>query len=474
MLFSSIPFLYCFLPVVVILYLLVPKKGKNAVLLAASLLFYAWGEKLLVCMLMGTILLGWLFGLLIEKRKGTRAAKVLLWISALIDLGMLGYFKYADFFIESVNRVLPVSLPLPIGISFYTFQILSYTVDVYREKVPAQRNLVDFAAYVCLFPQLIAGPIVRYADIEVQLGSRVHTWEKTASGVRRFLIGLGKKVLLANVMGELCTNFRATMDVSVLYYWMYAVAFMLQIYYDFSGYSDMAIGLGRMFGFEFMENFDYPYVAGSITEFWRRWHISLGSWFRDYVYIPLGGNRKGLKRQMVNILVVWMLTGLWHGAAWNFVLWGLFYAVLLMIEKMGLLKWLGRHEVVGHIYTLFMVLLGFVLFNASDFGQAWRDMAGMVGFSEGIAGNGTVAAWGFGNIPMVSEEAVYYLKSYGVVFLMAFVGATPWPKRVWEKVSANGTNKLGYLEPVFLSGILMIVTAYLVDGSFNPFLYFRF
>lgn len=437
---------------------------------------------MLVLMLLGTVFLGWLLALGIEKNMGTRAAKVLLWISVATDLGLLGYFKYADFFIESVNRILPISLPLlrvalPIGISFYTFQILSYTVDVYRGKVPAQKNLINFAAYVALFPQLIAGPIVRYTDIEAQLENRTHTLEKTASGVRRFLIGLGKKVLIANAMGELCTNSRATTDPAVLYYWMYAVAFMLQIYYDFSGYSDMAIGLGRMFGFEFIENFDYPYVSKSITEFWRRWHISLGSWFRDYVYIPLGGNRRGLKRQIFNILVVWMLTGLWHGAAWNFVLWGLFYAVLLMIEKMGFLKWLEKHSAVGHVYMLLMVLLGFVLFNASDLGQAASDVAGMFGFA---------------GVSAVSVEAVYYLKSYGVLFVLAVVGATALPKKVWGRLAGTGKtdslsetklesgfsgdkgNFAGCLEPILLTIVLILVTAYLVDGSFNPFLYFRF
>lgn len=466
MLFSSIPFLYFFLPATVAVYLLAPKKLKNAVLLLFSLAFYAWGEKKLVLLFAGTILTGWILGLLIEKCRSRIWRKVLLILSVTVDLGLLGYFKYADFFISTFNSVFGLSIPLlrvvlPIGISFYTFQILSYTVDVYRENVPAQKNLINFAAYVALFPQLIAGPIVRYADIAEQLQHRTHTVDKVASGIRRFIIGLGKKVLLANVFGELCANFRATSDPSVLYCWLYAVGYMLQIYFDFSGYSDMAIGLGRMFGFDFKENFNYPYISKSVTDFWRRWHISLGSWFRDYVYIPLGGNRGGLAKQLRNIAVVWMLTGFWHGANWNFILWGLLYAILLAAEKLGMRKWLEQHGVLGHIYVLLTAMLGFILFNADSMGQAFRDAAGLVSF---------------GRLPAVSAEALYYLRSNAVIFLLGIAAATPFPVRLLRKLAGRKSLRraAGLLEPVALVVVLLLVTAYLVDGSFNPFLYFRF
>ena len=466
MVFSGIPFLYYFLPATILLYLAAPRKFKNAVLLLASLVFYAWGEQRLVLLFAATIFLGWLLGLLIEQFRGKIWSRVFLWLSVLTTLGLLGYFKYADFFIESLNSAFGLSVPLlrvalPIGISFYTFQILSYTIDVYRGDVAAQRNLIDFAAYVSMFPQLIAGPIVRYSDIAGQLAARTHRLDGVASGVRRFVVGLGKKVLIANVLGQLCTQFRQTAQPSVLFHWLYAVAFMLQIYFDFSGYSDMAIGLGRLFGFDFPENFNYPYISKSITEFWRRWHISLGSWFRDYVYIPLGGNRRGIGRQLFNILVVWMLTGLWHGAAWNFVLWGVFYALLLTAEKLGLKKALDNHGALGHVYVLLAVLLGFVLFNADSLGQAAQDIAGM---------------FAFGKLPLFSAEAVYYLRSYGVVLLLAVIGATPLPKRVIAALSENRklTRSWNVLEPLLLTGLLLVVTAYLVDGSFNPFLYFRF
>lgn len=459
--------MYDFLPLILVLYFAVPFRWKNLILLAGSLVFYAWGEKTLVLMLIGTIILGWLFGLLIEKCRGSKAAAWWMWISVLIDLGLLGYYKYTDFVLDSVNHVLRTSIPLlqialPIGISFYTFQILSYTVDVWRGTVRAQTNLIDFAAYVSLFPQLIAGPIVRYADVEKQLKEREHSLAGAAEGMRRLILGLGKKVLIANTMGELCANFRASSDLSVLYFWMYAAAFMLQIYYDFSGYSDMAIGLGKIFGFSFLENFRYPYVAVSITEFWRRWHISLGTWFRDYVYIPLGGNRRGIRRQLINILVVWGLTGLWHGASWNFVLWGLLYAVLLMIEKLGLLPWLERHRYIGHVYTILMVMFGFVLFHADDLAQARTDFLGLSGMLD---------------IPLCSVEAWYMLRSNWRIFLAGMIGATPLPGRICGIITGNGKNDSRIrqtAESVYLVLILLAVTAYLVDGSFNPFLYFRF
>ncbi len=465
MIFSSITFLYYFLPAVLLLYFVVPKKFKNSVLLFASMFFYAWGEQILVILFAASILLGWVFGLAIEKNKATIKGKIFLCAAVIIDLGILLYFKYTDFFIESLNNAFGLSIPLlkialPIGISFYTFQLLSYEVDVYRGTVPAQKNVIDFATYVAMFPQLIAGPIVRYSDIETQLKSRTHSINLCASGIKRFLIGFSKKVLLANSLGEIAVHFRATSDLSVLYYWVYALSFMLQIYYDFSGYSDMAIGLGKIFGFSFNENFDYPYISKSITEFWRRWHISLGSWFRDYVYIPLGGNRKGMARQLLNISVVWMLTGFWHGAAWNFILWGVFYAILLMFEKLFLKKFLDRHSIFGHIYTLLFVLLGFVLFNASSLRQTVSDIAGM---------------FSFGKLPFVSGEVLYYLKSFAIVFVLAIIGATPLVKNCYKKIKCSKIKSLLNLaEPLLLLILFVIGTAYLVDGSFNPFLYFRF
>lgn len=469
MLFSSIPFLYYFLPITVLLYIIAPHKLKNSVLLIASLTFYSWGERKLVLLFALSIFLGWVFGLFIEKTHGKGWDKLFMILSVLIDLGLLGYFKYTDFFISSINGVFGSSLPLlnialPIGISFYTFQILSYTIDVYRGDVPAQRNIINFGAYVALFPQLIAGPIVRYTDIADQLVNRKHSVDGIAEGIRRFLFGLGKKVLIANILGEVCTHFRELGEPSVLFYWMYAISFMLQIYFDFSGYSDMAIGLGHMFGFKFMENFNYPYISKSITEFWRRWHISLGSWFRDYVYIPLGGNRKGKGkgRQLFNILIVWMLTGLWHGAAWNFVLWGLLYAVLLTIEKLGFKKWIDKHPIFGHIYVLVAVLLGFVLFNAADLSQTVSDIAGL---------------FAFGRLPFTTPETIFYLRSYGLVMLIGIIAATPLPKILVAKLTEKN-KKIRYgvniLEPIYLTAVLLVVTAYLVDGSFNPFLYFRF
>ncbi len=465
MLFSSLTFLYYFLPLTLVLYFLSPKRLKNTVLLLTSLVFYGWGEPKYVLLMGLSILLGYGFGLLVEKYRDKKAGGAFCAISVAVSLSFLLCFKYADFFLENLNKAAGLGLPLPglalpIGISFYTFQIISYTVDVYRGE-KAQRNPIHLAAYVSMFPQLIAGPIVRYSNIAEQLSAREHSLKEAALGIRRFVIGLGKKILLANQLGELCAVFRASQEKSVLFYWMYAIAFSLHIYFDFSGYSDMAIGLGRVLGFRFLENFNYPYISASVTEFWRRWHISLGSWFRDYVYIPLGGNRKGLGRQLVNILVVWMLTGFWHGAAWNFVLWGLYFAFFLMIEKLWLLKRLERSRYLSHIYTLFLVMISFVIFHGESMGQVVSDLAGLVGA---------------GGIPFVSAEAVYYLRSFGVVLLAGGIGATPFVSAFFRKISENpaGGKILNLAEPFALAGLLLIMTAYLVDGSFNPFLYFRF
>ena len=465
MLFSSIPFLYYFLPLVLAVYFLTPARFRNAVLLLASLIFYAWGEPKYVLLMLASILSGYGFGLLQERYRGQKGAKLVCGLSVAVSLSFLLYFKYADFFLENFNAATGLGVPLlrialPIGISFYTFQIISYTVDVYRGE-PAQKNLIHLAAYVAMFPQLIAGPIVRYSDIAQQLEHRSHSTALAAEGVRRFLIGLGKKILIANQLGELCSVFRASDEKSVLFYWLYAVAFALHIYFDFSGYSDTAIGLGKVFGFHFLENFNYPYISASITEFWRRWHISLGTWFRDYVYIPLGGNRVGRARQLLNILVVWMLTGFWHGAAWNFVVWGLMFAVLLIMEKLWLLKPLSKCRPLAHLYVVFFVVISFVIFNAENMGQALSDIGGL---------------FGAGGIPLVSAEAVYCLRSFALVLILAVLGATPLLRNGLVRLSQYPTagKVLNALEPFTLFVLLLVMTGYLVDGSFNPFLYFRF
>ena len=459
MVFSSIPFLYYFLPAVLAVYFLTPRKGKNAVLLLASLIFYGWGELRLLPLMVFTILLCYVCGLGIERSR--KRKKLWLLASIVISVGLLGVFKYADFFIGSLNTVTGLKIPLlhlalPVGISFYTFQCLSYTIDVYRGSVPAQKNLINFGAYVALFPQLIAGPIVRYADIARELEHREHSWENAAVGLRRFLVGLGKKVILADNFALLIRLFRQSGETSVLFYWMYAVAFALNIYFDFSGYSDMAIGLGRVLGFHFVENFNYPYLSGSVTEFWRRWHISLGSWFRDYVYIPMGGSRVSRWRWVLNILTVWMLTGLWHGAAWNFVLWGLLFAGLLLAEK-----WIPVLQrlpgVLRHGYVLLAVVLSFVLFNADSLAQAGQDFAGL---------------FGFGSLSLTSAETLYYLKSYAVLFVLGILGSTPVVKNAARRM--DGTKTGVVLEAAAMLALLIVCTAYLVDGSFSPFLYFRF
>ena len=461
MLFSSIPFLYCFLPAVVLVYFLVPKGAKNAVLLLFSLLFYAWGEPRYVFLMLATIGVFYGCGLAIGKARKQSWKKIWLTVSVVTGLGLLAVFKYADFFISNFNGATGLSisllrLALPVGISFYTFQSLSYTVDVYRGRVAVQRNPISFGAYVTLFPQLIAGPIVRYSDVARQLDSRTHSWEDAMAGIRRFLVGLGKKVILADNFALLISLFRESNEKSVLFYWMYAVAFTLNIYFDFSGYSDMAIGLGRIFGFRFIENFDHPYLSKSVTEFWRRWHMSLGSWFRDYVYIPMGGNRVPKWRWVVNIFTVWMLTGFWHGAAWNFILWGLLFGVILLVEK--LVPAIGKlPDGVKHIYTMLIIVLSFVLFNGDSLSQVGGDFAGLFG----LAG-----------LPAVTSQTLYYLRSYAVLFVAGFVGATPLVKNTALRIQ---NSKVGaVLEVLLMAGLLLVCTAYLVDGSFSPFLYFRF
>ena len=459
MIFSSIPFLYYFLPAVLAVYFLAPRRGKNAVLLLASLAFYGWGEPKLLLLMVFTIVVFYLCGLAIGRSQHHK--KAWLTLSIAVGVGLLGLFKYADFFVASVNAVTGLRLPLlklalPVGISFYTFQCLSYTVDVYRGTVPSQKNLIAFGAYVALFPQLIAGPIVRYSDVAKALDGRTHSWENVGLGLRRFLMGLAKKVILADNLAILVKLYRDSGSPSVAFAWLYAIAFTLNIYFDFSGYSDMAIGLGRIFGFHFSENFDYPYLSKSVTEFWRRWHKSLGSWFRDYVYIPMGGSRVSRWRWVLNILTVWMLTGLWHGAAWNFVLWGLLFAALLLAEK-----WIPVLQrlpgVLRHGYVLLAVVLSFVLFNADSLAQAGQDFAGL---------------FGFGGLGLTSAETLYYLKSYAVLFVLGILGSTPVVKNAARHM--DGTKAGVVLEAAAMLALLIVCTAYLVDGSFSPFLYFRF
>ncbi len=460
MLFSSIPFIYYFLPIVFLICFIVPRKLKNFALLVSSLVFYAWGEPKLTAVMLISIATGYVSGLMLEKYRNTKKGRLILCLSLLIPVSFLVYFKYADFFISSFNSATGLSVPLlnvvlPIGISFYTFQILSYQVDVYRGTA-AQKSPVDLACYITLFPQLIAGPIVRYTDIEHELKARVVTAELFSSGVVKFTVGLGKKILLANTIGSFCAAFDGATEKSVIFAWVNAAAVALQIYFDFSGYSDMAIGLSRMLGFRFPENFNYPFISKSATEFWRRWHISLGSWFRDYVYIPLGGNRVSPARHIFNIFVVWFLTGFWHGAGWNYIIWGIFYAVILIAEKLLYGKLLEKHPIVSRIYLILITLISFTVFNRENL----TDMLACFRLMFGLDG-----------APLITAEALYYLKSYAVLITAAVIGSTPLMKNLALKIP----EKARYiLTPLFIIGVFILSTAYLADGSFNPFLYFRF
>lgn len=458
MLFSSIPFLYTFLPCVLILYFLVPGWLKNTVLLLSSLFFYAWGEPRFVVFMVIAIVQGYVFGLLAEKfRDRPKRAKLCLWASAVVSLGLLGYCKYADFFISGFNTLTGLSLPLlhvalPIGISFYTFQILSYVIDVYRGDVTAQRNLIDLAAYVAMFPQLIAGPIVRYADIAPQLKHRTHTLADAAYGARRFILGLSKKVLLANVLYELISAYKSAANVSVLFVWLYAAAYVLHLYFDFSGYSDMAIGLGRIFGFHFIENFNYPYISASVTEFWRRWHMSLGSWFRDYVYIPLGGNRCSPARHIFNLLAVWTLTGFWHGANWTFMAWGLYFGMLLILEKKFLAGWITRlPSVLQHLYALFFIVIGWVFFRSDSMGLAVQYLGSM--FTS--------------TVPLNRFVIEYLLRFWPYLLFGVVLSAPVFPRlkstRIWR-----------VLEFPMLAVLFTLCLMRLLASSYNPFIYFRF
>ena len=467
MVFSSLTFLLLFLPAVLLVYFLMPRAGRNAVLFVFSLIFYAWGEPIYVVLMIFSTVLDYTCGRLVEKYRGTPKKKLGLIISICVNLGLLFFFKYTDFFIGTINSIfrceLPLlNLPLPIGISFYTFQTMSYTIDVYRGDAKMQKNIISFGAYVSLFPQLIAGPIVRYQDIADQLDERKESFDKFGEGARRFVTGLGKKVLLANNIGLLWSTISESnfANLSAVGAWIGIIAFAFQIYFDFSGYSDMAIGLGKMFGFDFLENFNYPYISGSITEFWRRWHMSLGTWFRDYVYIPLGGNKKGLPIQLRNIIIVWLLTGFWHGASWNFVLWGLFYCVLLIMEKLFLLKWLKKVPAfIGHIYTLLTVLLGWVLFAFDDFSQGFRFLRVMFGGGAGF----------------VNSDALYQLLSYLPLLLICAVASTPLVKKLYERAQNRlGEKTLAVTDAVRVLLLAVLTIANLISGSYNPFLYFRF
>lgn len=468
MLFSSIVFLFTFLPAVMILYYLLPVRFRNVILLLASLVFYAWGEPVYLFLMLLSILFNYFSGLDIARNlQDKRAAKRSLVFSLIINLAVLGFFKYEGFVLDTLNGILPVhisyhALPLPIGISFYTFQILSYIIDVYRGNVKVQTNLSNFALYVTMFPQLIAGPIVQYADVDEQLASREVSWTKFGEGSMYFIRGLAKKVLLANTSGMIFTEVSglAKGNIAVVTAWLGAFAYMFQIYFDFSGYSDMAIGLGKMFGFEFNMNFNYPYVSKSITEFWRRWHISLSSWFRDYVYIPLGGNRVSKIKHIRNLLIVWFLTGLWHGAAWNFVAWGLYYGVILIIEKYFLSPVLDRlPDVVRHIYSIVLVVIGWVLFFSSSFGQAADYIRVMFG----------AGAHGFAD-----RESMYLLTSNLILWLILIFGSTPLVHFRYEHMLRSKKWNTTIINSVVYAALFIVCIAYLVTETYNPFLYFRF
>lgn len=470
MIFSSIFFLFVFLPITLFLYYIVPWKLKNFMLLLCSLIFYAWGEPVYVFLMLFSIIFNYLSGIEIDgyrENENTKMLRYSFWFTVVVNLAILGFFKYYGFLINNLNAILPFEIPykelsLPIGISFYTFQTLSYIIDVYKGVVPVQKNFVSFGAYVTMFPQLIAGPIVRYTDVDAQLSKRTHSLYKFGQGVSWFLRGLGKKVLLANNIGMTYDAIAAILPAerSVLTAWIGCVAYAMQIYFDFGGYSDMAIGLGKMFGFEFIKNFDYPYISKSVTEFWRRWHISLGTWFREYVYIPLGGNRVSKAKHIRNILVVWMLTGFWHGAAWNFMLWGLYYGLLLLAEKLFLAPKLERlPQKVQQAYCFILVLFGWVLF----FSPTLKDAFVYIGNMFGIGGSG-----------FIDSTGLYYLTSNLILLVVCALCSTPW---LWKKFRRFTLQKGKYpsvAAAVVYTAIFILSIAYLVNATYNPFLYFRF
>ncbi len=466
MVFSSLLFLFMYLPIVLLIYYAVPFKYRNLFLFFANLVFYGWGEPIYVTLMLFSTVVDYTCGHFIDKyrTRNRKIAKTFLVLSMCINLGLLGFFKYAGFITDTLNATIPflnipsIEVPLPIGISFYTFQTMSYSIDVYRNDAPVQRNIITFGTYVALFPQLIAGPIVRYKDVAYQLDHRKETLSSFTKGVRLFCIGLAKKVLLANQMGLMWDQIRESGEINGwLGSWLGIIAYAFQIYFDFSGYSDMACGLGNMLGFEFLKNFDYPYISKSITEFWRRWHISLGTWFREYVYIPLGGNRKGVFRQIINLLVVWFLTGFWHGASFNFILWGLFYGVILIIEKFILKKWLDKAPTfVQYIYSLPLILFGWVIFYFVDFAELGDFIVSMFAFSG----------------PVIGESALSTIISYLPLIIIAGISSTPLMCKLHGKIK-NKTTKI-VIDTVFCVAVLFLCTASLVNQSYNPFLYFRF
>lgn len=466
MVFSSTIFLCVYLPLVLLGYYICPKKGRNLFLLIASLVFYAWGEPKYVFLMIFSILVNYIFGRLMDKNRGRqKRMKLLLVLSVVIDLGLLSVFKYTDFIITNVNAIFGanfdlLNIALPIGISFYTFQAMSYTIDVYRNDVRVQKNLIDFGMYITMFPQLIAGPIVRYADVQDQLAERSVTTADFSEGVMRFVVGLGKKVLLANQMGAVWSEIYALGgDVSALMAWTGAIAYTFQIYFDFSGYSDMAIGLGRMFGFKFPENFRYPYQSVSITDFWRRWHITLSTWFKEYLYIPLGGNRRGLTRQALNLLIVWSLTGFWHGAGWNFVLWGLYYFVILFIEKLFLLKALDKlPKFFRHVYALLLIIIGWVIFASDDVSVLLPFLGSMFGANGAIGG-----------------MDVYTLLTKAALLVICCIASTELPKKLFLSAAGATNEKAAFtLKSVLTIALLALSMILLIGDSYNPFLYFRF
>lgn len=464
MVFSSLVFLFAYLPITLLAYYLVPRQGRNIFLFIVNLIFYGWGEPKLVLLMVFNIFFNYIGGWLVDKyRADAKKKKLFLILTCVLDIGILAVFKYTGMITETLNMLPFLNIPelqisLPIGISFYTFQTMSYVIDVYRDDAPVSKNFINFGTYVALFPQLIAGPIVRYRDVAEQLVNRRETLEMFTRGVKLFMVGLAKKVIIANTMGTLTTNIFATTDENgVVGTWVGMIAYTFQIYFDFSGYSDMACGLGNMLGFEFLKNFNYPYIAKSITDFWRRWHISLSTWFKEYVYIPLGGNRKGVKRQILNLLIVWGLTGLWHGAAYNFVLWGLYYGLLLILEKFVLKKFLDRlPSFVQHIYTLFIVIIGWGLFYFSDVGQLGEFMVDLFNFGNGICGN----------------QAFNLIMSNLPMLIIAAVASTPLAAMLYNRF--EHTRFMWIPETLYCMGILVVSTASLVNQSYNPFLYFRF
>lgn len=466
MVFSSTIFLCVYLPLVLLGYYICPKKGKNLFLLIVSLIFYAWGEPKYVFLMIFSILVNYVFGLLMDKhRENKKRLKLLLVISVIIDLGLLSVFKYTDFIITNINSVFGagfdlLNIALPIGISFYTFQAMSYTIDVYRDAVRVQRNLIDFGMYITMFPQLIAGPIVRYSDVQDQLAERNVTAADFSEGIMRFVVGLGKKVLLANQMGAVWTQIYALGgDISALMAWTGAAAYTFQIYFDFSGYSDMAIGLGRMFGFKFPENFRYPYESVSITDFWRRWHITLSTWFKEYLYIPLGGNRRGLARQALNLLIVWTLTGFWHGAGWNFVMWGLYYFAILFIEKLFLLKALDKlPRLFRHAYALLLIVIGWVIFASDDVSVMLPYLGSMFGANGALGG-----------------MDVYTLLTRAALMVICCVASTELPRRLFVTAAGKMNEKAAFtVKSVLTLTLLALSVVFLIGDSYNPFLYFRF